>query len=154
MRVVRRAKLTSAAIPEFNSSLSARFPLPVSNQTLLDDTDPLVCDGRNFSRSFGNFVATQNYDLGTNFPIMSIMTFFPKIPSGNTFRGDSNRVQIACLVPGQVTEGSRAKASVQDTLDRFNSTGGNEVTGAASSNDVRVWKLMAWVASMGLVFVY
>lgn len=83
---------------------------------------------------------------------MDIMTFFPTIPYGRTLRGDANRVQIACLVPGQVTEGSRAKASVQDVLDRFNSTGGNQTAGAAGLGGVNVWKLVAWVVGVGFVF--
>lgn len=111
-----------------------------------------MCDGRNFSSSFGTFATIQDYDLGTNFPIMDIMTFFPTIPYGRRTRADANRVQIACLVPGQVTEGSREKASVQDVLDRYNSTGGNQTAGAASLGGVDVWKLMAWVVGVGFVF--
>lgn len=75
---------------------------------------------------------------------MDIMTFFPTVPFGNVQSMQANRVHIACLVP-EVAEGSRARASVQDTLDRFNSTGGNETTGAASSVGVDMWKVIVWV---------
>lgn len=119
---------------------------------MLNDTGPLVCDRRNLSSSFGNFVAVQDYDLATNFPIMDIMTFFPTIPIGRVFRGDANRVQISCLVPGQVTEGSRAKASVQDVLSRYTSTAGNQTAGAAGLSGVDMWKMIVWV--VGVVFVF
>jgi hypothetical protein len=111
----------------------------------------LVCDGRNFSRSFSTFAAVQDYDIGTNFPLMDIMTFFPTVRPGRVFRGGMQRVQIACLVPGQVTEASREKASVQGVLDRYNSTGGNQTAGAKGLGGVEVWKLVAWVVGVGFV---
>jgi len=84
---------------------------------------------------------------------MDIMTFFPTVPFGRIQRMDANRVHIACLVP-EVAEGSRARASVQVTLGRFNSTGGNETTGAASLVGVDTWKVIAWVIGVMSVFAY
>ncbi|KAF3042197.1 hypothetical protein E8E12_009271 [Didymella heteroderae] len=149
----------SRPVPQFNSSLSSHFQFPLDNSTreILNETDQLVCNGRNFSSSFGILASTwgssQDYDVATNFPIMDIMTFFPTVPFGRTLRMDANRVQIVCLVP-EVAEDSRAKASVQDTLDRFNSTGGNETTGAASLIGVDTWKVIAWVIGLASVFAY
>jgi hypothetical protein len=79
--------------------------------------------------------------------------FFPSVPFGRLQGPYANRVQIACLVP-EVREGSRTKASVEDTLDRFNSTGGNETTGAASLIAVNMWKLVAWVVGVACIFAY
>lgn len=124
-----------------------------SSVSLLNGTDPLVCDGHNFSREFDTFAAVQDYDIGTNFPLMDIMTFFPTVQPGRVSRGDMQRVQIACLVPGQITEGSRERASVQSVLGRYNSTGGNQTAGAKGLGRVEVWKLVAWVIGVGFVCV-
>ncbi|KAF1933481.1 uncharacterized protein M421DRAFT_88685 [Didymella exigua CBS 183.55] len=78
----------SLPVPEFNSSLSSHFPHLLDNST----------------REGLNENSQLDYDLATNFPIMDIMTFFPTIPQGRKFRGDANRVQIACLAPGQVQQ--------------------------------------------------
>ena len=84
---------------------------------------------------------------------MDIMTFFPTAEPGSTFRADMQRVQIACLVPGQVSEGSRAKANVQSVLDRYNTMSGNQTAGAAAVGSVEVWKLAAWTFGVGLLCV-
>ncbi|KAF2630241.1 hypothetical protein BU25DRAFT_446510 [Macroventuria anomochaeta] len=123
---------------------------PNNSTALLED--PLTCGVRNFSREFGTFASVQNYDFGTNFPLMDIMTFFPTIEQGRTFREDMPRVQIACLVPGQVTEGGREKASVQSVLERYNSMGGNRTGGAQAIDGLSTWRLFAWVVCMSLVF--
>jgi hypothetical protein len=111
----------------------------------------------NFSSSFGTkatrYASSQDYDVATRFPIMDIMTFFPTVPFGRIQSIEANRVHIACLVP-EVAEGSRARASVQDTLSRFNSTGGNETTGTASSVRVDMWKATAWVIGVMCVFAH
>lgn len=94
----------------------------------------------------------QDYDLGTNFPLMDIMTFFGTMPPGSIYSMRMNRVQIACLVPGQVTEGSREKASVESVLDRYNSTGGGDESAAAMvfGRSMEMWTLVAWVLVVGV----
>lgn len=99
----------------------------------------------------------QDYDLATNFPLMDIMTFFPTEPMGRTYGTHMHRVQIVCLVPGQVAEGSRQKAKVEDVLGRYNSTGGNQTVqgwkahGGTSifGRNVGTWALVAWVVGVG-----
>ena len=151
--------LTRAANPDFNASLAGHFGHPstvplISNASASALGDELVCGGRNFSHEFGTHAAVQDYDVGTNFPLMDIMTFFSTSTPGRVFREDMQRVQIVCLVPGQVAEGSREKASVQSVLGRYNSTGGNQMSGAqAQGGGVDVWRLLAWVLGLGLVFV-
>jgi hypothetical protein len=147
-------------VPLFNSSTLAshfQFQQDDSVWEALNGTDELVCGGRNFSSLFGTkasrYASSQDYDVATNFPIMDIMTFFPTVPFGRIQSMEANRVHIACLVP-EVAEGSRARASVQDTLDRFNSTGGNETTGAASSVGAYMWKVVACVIGVMGVFAY
>lgn len=146
-------------MPLFNSSLVKHFQFQLDNATIgaLNETDKLVCDGRNFSSSFGTkatrYASSQDYDVATSFPIMDIMTFFPTVPFGRIQSMEANRVHIACLVP-EVAEGCRARASVQDTLSRFNSTSGNETTGTASSVRVDMWKATAWVIGVMCVFAH
>ncbi|KAJ4987480.1 hypothetical protein SVAN01_07080 [Stagonosporopsis vannaccii] len=113
--------------PEFNTTLASRIPL-LTNATAatIPQNESLVCHGHNFSRSFGTLASQQDYDLGTNFPLMDIMTFFGAMPPGRIYSPRMAKVQIACLVPGQVAEGSREKASVESVLERYNSTGGNQ----------------------------
>lgn len=84
---------------------------------------------------------------------MDIMTFFGTANSGSTFRADSYRVQISCLVPGLVTEGSREKESVDTVLARYNSTGGDETAGAqALGRGLAMWMVVAWALGLGFAF--
>ncbi|KAF2999376.1 hypothetical protein E8E13_006421 [Curvularia kusanoi] len=147
----------SAPNPEFNSTLDSRFAYlqsPVRDVLNTTADDSLVCAGRNLSSSTALLGPTQDYDLGVNFPIMDIMTFFGTADYGRVQSTQAHRVQIACLVPGQVTEGSREKASVDSVLARYNSTGGNQTAGAqALGRGMATWMMVAWTFVVGVAFV-
>ncbi|KAJ8118273.1 hypothetical protein OPT61_g712 [Boeremia exigua] len=156
--------------PDFNASLETRFPVwsNESRAVLAQSNDSLVCDGRNFSSSFGTYATDGDYDVDTNFPLMDIMTFSPRVSSGRIQDGSMHRVQISCLVPGAVTEGSREKESVESVLETFNATNddqaGNNQTGDGDTGDdksagattfgrgVETWTLLVWALSVGCAF--
>ncbi len=91
---------------------------------------------------------------------MDIMTFFPVTPPGRIYNAQMQRVQISCLVPGSVTEGSREKASVESVLENYNIPGGAGGDGQTAdtenagvrtlSQKMEMWALVAWVFGVGL----
>ena len=92
----------------------------------------MVYDGFNLSRSTSTSLGNADYDVATSFPVMGIVTFFS---TASIQRPDAQRVHIACLVPGEVEERSKEKASVERILSRFNSTGGKETTESAGKGE-------------------
>jgi hypothetical protein len=85
---------------------------------------------------------------------MDIMTFFGTANTGSTFRADSFRVHIACLVPGPVAQGSQEKGSVDSVLEMYNVTGGDEESGAqAQGQGMAVWAVGVWAIVVGAVLV-
>lgn len=152
---ISHTKLTPPpANPTFNGTLRSRLPVLASSDAPLNATSPIVCEGRNLSRSTATWAAAQDYELGVTFPIMDIMTFFGTAKTGSIFRADSFRVHVACLVPGAVAEGSEEKESVEDVLGKYNITGGDEESGAQALGRGRaVWAVGIWALVVGAALV-
>jgi hypothetical protein len=82
------------------------------------ESEPLVCSGLNLTRSVGMRwrMYTIDYDVAVNFPVVDIMTFWPRVGTW-TWAGKSTGARIMCLRPEPVDKGSRKSA--REILDEW-----------------------------------
>ncbi|KAF2826960.1 hypothetical protein CC86DRAFT_455552 [Ophiobolus disseminans] len=91
-----------------------------SNATVHLDPS-LECDGVNLSKTHA-FTAGQgmSYDAAVRFPLIDIITFWPNRTSRTTYYTgwyDDVHVELVCLRPEQIAQGSRTPPSGKDLLN-------------------------------------
>jgi hypothetical protein len=107
--------------------------------------DPSVeCDGLNASSTHGLHATPKfsntglSYNEAIRFPLLDIITFWPNRPmSPYKFTGsrDDVRVEVVCMRPDQVAQGSKVPPSGEELLKkgtRFNNVTGEDALSAAN----------------------
>ena len=88
----------------------------------------VVCDGINPRKTRqGIGLSLDEYNAAVRFPLLSINTFWPNQTNWNgsyssTLPRDTVRVDVSCLRPDQIKQGSTVPPSGKELLDKKNST--------------------------------
>jgi hypothetical protein len=112
-------------VAAFNASTGSDLwdmPTPEAEEYQnVTESEPLVCSGLNLTRSVGMRMPSQytvDYDVAVNFPVVDIMTFWPKVGSWMLVNGRTGS-RLMCLRPESVEDGSREVKSAKEVLDEM-----------------------------------